>query len=203
MRFSHSGDGGAIGAAFLLDVRADGARWGKFSALPEMKDNKGLLYVDHDLNTPAISAAKAQDELSVAMQASLIEAGLTKDEAKAMVATWRDVWFAETGTRVLAILPRAWVDSVLPLTITPQPEKLTRVFVARFEVFTPDREQSLLTLLNGNGAPAVEAQKLRDLHFDRFANAAFSRVQRLSEERMSQRFRDMQSATMIPATAAR
>jgi hypothetical protein len=204
VRLSHFGDGGAVTAAFVLDVRADGARWGKFSTLPEMKKSEGLLYVDRDLNTPAIPAAQAQEELAAAMRASLAEAGLSADEARAMVATWRDVWFTEAGTRVLALLPRAWVDSVLPLRITPAPARLARVFVARFEVFTPDREQALLTLLTGPGKPvALEAEKFRGLCLGRFGNAALMRAQRLGEERIRRRFSDLQSAPLQPATAAR
>lgn len=204
VRLSHAGDGGAITAAFVLDVRADGARWGKFKTLPEMKENKGMLYMDQELNRPAVPAAQAEEELAVAMRASLIEAGLSVDEAKAMVATWRDVWFAETGTRVLALMPRDWVDSVLPLKITPAPANLTRVFVARFEVFTPDREDTLLALLNSTKQPdAASAKRLRDLQFGRFAGAALVRSLRLSESRISSRFHQLQSADLIPATAAR
>ena len=78
-----------------------------------MKDNKGLVNADRDLNMPALPISKAQEELAAAMEAVLNEAGLTKEEAKAMIATWHDVWFTETGTRVLAILPRAWENHPL------------------------------------------------------------------------------------------
>ena len=201
LRLAHVGDGGAITSAFCFDARPEGARWRKLGPLPEMKNNEGQLYVDQSLNTPPSSLKDAQEQLALAMQTSLVEAGLTRDEARAMVATWRDVWFGESGTRVLAILPRTWVDAVLPLNITPAPSKLTRVFVARFEVFTPEREQTLLTLLNGN-SPA-DAQKYREMHFDRFANAALIRAQRLGEERMRVRFNEFQTSALQPATAAR
>jgi hypothetical protein len=230
IRLAHSGDGGAIPAAFVLDVRADGARWGKFKPLPEMKKNVGepsknqVLnisgpsvaqaqeekkkevepHVDHVLNTPAISATQAQEELAVAMRESLVEAGLSVDEAKAMVATWRDVWFSEPGTRVLALMPRDWVDSVLPLKITPAPTNLTRVFVARFEVFTPHREEALLALLSSMNKPdAASAKKLRDLQFGRFANAAVVRSQRMGEQRIVTRFYQLQSVEFNPVTTAR
>jgi hypothetical protein len=62
--------------------------------------------------------------------------GLYPKEARAMVETWADSWFTE-GARVLYIVPRATVDSVLPLTITPIPREMQRVFVGRIEVLSP------------------------------------------------------------------
>ena len=62
--------------------------------------------------------------------------GLYPKEARAMVDTWGDSWFTE-GARVLYIVPRATVDSVLPLTITPAPKEIERVFVGRLEVLSP------------------------------------------------------------------
>ncbi len=77
---------------------------------------------------------------------ALTEAGLFPQEAAAMVETWRDSWFEE-GMRVFYILPRAAVDSVLPLTITPAPSSLARVFVGRVEVLSPAVVETLQTAL--------------------------------------------------------
>ena len=62
--------------------------------------------------------------------------GLYAREAQAMVDTWKDSWFEE-GARLLYIVPRASVDALLPLTITPKPGSTTRVFVGRMELMTP------------------------------------------------------------------
>lgn len=203
-RLSHAGYGKPVSAAFLLNVGADGARWARMGRLAEMKNNETSPFIEKTLSEPPVPPAQAEEELAVAMRESLIEAGLTIDEAKAMVATWRDVWFTETGTRVLALLPRDWIDGVLPLKITPTPTNLTRVFVARFEVFTPDREEALLTLLNSTNKPdAASAKKLRDLQLGRFANAAVVRSQRMGENRIITRFYQLQSSEFIPATTAR
>lgn len=59
-----------------------------------------------------------------------------------MLETWRDSWFEE-GTRVLYIMPRQDVDSVLPLTVTPEPQRITRIFVGRAEVLSPVTKQIL------------------------------------------------------------
>jgi len=71
------------------------------------------------------------------LEQSLVANGLFADEAHAMVDTWRDSWFEE-GTRVFYILPRSAVDSILPLSISPQPAKIERTFVGRIEVITPE-----------------------------------------------------------------
>lgn len=68
------------------------------------------------------------DSLCDELEAMLVEQGLNADEARAMVATWRDSWFEE-GRRVIYIVPRGFVDKILPLTITPKPEQVVRVLL--------------------------------------------------------------------------
>ena len=72
----------------------------------------------------------------------LVESGLYKKEALAMVETWHDSWFEE-GTRIFYIYPRAEVDAVLPLKITPAPAEIARVFVGRVEVLSPWTRQTI------------------------------------------------------------
>lgn len=67
---------------------------------------------------------------------ALMEFGLYKKEALAMLDTWRDSWFEE-GTRVFYIVPRTTIDSVLPLEIAPAPSTTARVFVGRVELMSP------------------------------------------------------------------
>jgi hypothetical protein len=64
-----------------------------------------------------------------------------------MVDTWTDSWFTDEGERVLYVLPRAWTDEILPLTLSPAPEKLVRVMVGRAEIITPARVSSLRQIL--------------------------------------------------------
>jgi hypothetical protein len=74
------------------------------------------------------------------LEGNLVAQGLFPDEAHAMVQTWKDSWFGE-GARVFYIVPRTFVDSVLPLTIAPSPVATTRVFVGRIELVTPQTER--------------------------------------------------------------
>jgi hypothetical protein len=59
-----------------------------------------------------------------------------------MFETWRDSWFEE-GSRLLYIVPRQFVDSVLPLSITPTPAKTVRVFVGRLELVTSATQRAV------------------------------------------------------------
>ena len=80
--------------------------------------------------------------LSRELEGVLISQGLYQDEAQAMVATWRNSWFEE-GSRLLYIVPTAFVNRVLPLTISPAPVQTVRVFVGRMEIVTPATERAV------------------------------------------------------------
>jgi hypothetical protein len=82
--------------------------------------------------------------LSHDLEQILIANGLYPDEARAMLQTWNDSWFEE-GARLLYVVPRPLVDSVLPLTIAPAPANTTRVFVGRLEIVTPTTENAVET----------------------------------------------------------
>jgi hypothetical protein len=82
------------------------------------------------------------DSLKQAVEDMLIAQGLYHDEAQAMFETWRDSWFEE-GSRLLYIVPRQFVDSVLPLSINPAPAQTVRVFVGRLELITPATQRAV------------------------------------------------------------
>ena len=93
-----------------------------------------------NLDPPELNAT--MDSLKAAVEDILIAQGLYHDEAQAMFGTWRDSWFEE-GSRLLYIVPRSFVDSVLPLTITPVPAQTVRVFVGRLELVTPATQRAV------------------------------------------------------------
>jgi hypothetical protein len=80
--------------------------------------------------------------LNADMEQALTAQGLFPKEAHAMVETWRDSWFEE-GSRVFYILPASDIESILPLRIEPQPDKIARVFVGRVEVITPEMRDTI------------------------------------------------------------
>jgi hypothetical protein len=187
----HWGAGGAIPAAFALTVKDGLAHWARMPQLAAARhDDAAALgaQVTARPDATGIPVEKASAALTAAMREALVAEGLTADEARAMVATWDGHWFREPGTRVLAILPRAWVDEVLPLTITPAPTKLKRVFVARFETLTSERETELLALLRENTADGGQSAKFSKLQLGRFASGALERAQKLEAQRMAGQF---------------
>ncbi len=92
------------------------------------------------LDPPELNAT--MDSMKQAVEDLLIAQGLYHDEAQAMFETWRDSWFEE-GSRLLYIVPRQFVDTVLPLTIHPAPAQTVRVFVGRLELVTPATKRAV------------------------------------------------------------
>lgn len=88
------------------------------------------------------------------LRGMLTERGLYDREAAAMVETWRDSWFEE-GARIFYLLPQTTVDGILPIDIDPEPANITRVFVGRMEVVTPEIESDVASAIRRNDRAAV------------------------------------------------
>jgi hypothetical protein len=86
------------------------------------------------------------DSLYRDVEGTLVDQGLYPDEARAMVDTWRDTWFEE-GSRLIYIVPRGFIDHILPLMINPAPTQIVRVFVGRLEIVTPATANAVETAL--------------------------------------------------------
>jgi hypothetical protein len=94
------------------------------------------------------------DALRGELESMLTAEGLYPREAKAVVETWRDSWFEE-GTRIFYIIPRSSVDERLPLTISPAPVDVTRVFVGRLELITPEMKDDVERAIVANDLDAL------------------------------------------------
>jgi hypothetical protein len=114
----------AIPAIILFERR--GERVGYRSA--------GELTDETVLDPPELTGSV--DALCGDLEGILVNQGLYAAEAHAMVETWRDSWFEE-GSRLIYVVPRGFIDNILPLAIEPTPEQIVRVFVGRLEVVTP------------------------------------------------------------------
>lgn len=88
------------------------------------------------------------------LEQTLVAQGLYAKEAAAMVNTWRDSWFEE-GTRLFYFLPQPAVDQILPLDITPAPAHLTRAFVGRLEVITPEVRETVANAIRHHDQPTL------------------------------------------------
>jgi hypothetical protein len=132
-----------IAAAIVFDRHEGRAR---YRTISQMSDSATL-----DLADLAGDAAGLQHEL----QALLEGQGLYPREAAAMIETWKDSWFEE-GTRVIWLAPSAMTESVLPLSVTPQPFQTVRVFVGRTEVLSPATRTELSAALAEGNLPVLE-----------------------------------------------
>jgi hypothetical protein len=93
--------------------------------------------------------------LLVDLENILVGQGLFREEANAMIETWRDSWFEE-GARLFYIVPRRLIDSVLPLDIQPAPSEIARVFVGRMEIVTPAIQEDVKQAFAKNDRLALE-----------------------------------------------
>ncbi len=113
------------------------------------------------------------------MVAGLTATGLLESEAKAMVETWWSSYFGANGLRVFWVLPEAKTAAILPLEVTPAPDKMVRVIVGRSEVLRPAQEQQYLV----QSKSSAEHEALNWQHVvskDRFGLAYKKRVEALA-----------------------
>jgi hypothetical protein len=114
----------------------------------------GALKEEAILDSPELTASI--DDLGRDLEGILVAQGLYQDEARAMVETWRNSWFEE-GSRLLYIVPPAFVNEVLPLSIKPAPAQTVRVFVGRLELVTPATEKEVETAFAAHDTVTLKA----------------------------------------------
>jgi len=146
-----------------------------FSALPPLAPGASIQA------TVDSSPEDGRAPLAAQLRSALVASGLFASEAAAMVKTWEDSWLAESGIRVLYVLPTAWADAILPLKIEPAPKAIARVMVGRAEILTPTQEIALAAELQrfatGDESTRADAiAKGRALGLGRFLEAATRRV---------------------------
>ena len=107
----------------------------------------GALTDETTVDPPVLTGSV--DSLYGDLEEILVGQGLYRDEAHAMVETWKDSWFEE-GSRLIYIVPRGFIDNVLPLTIDPAPGQIVRVFVGRLEIVTPATAMAVKTAVARN-----------------------------------------------------
>lgn len=165
-----------ISAMFTVEIQGDLMRYQKV----ESAASSAATTVDP--NTQPFGLLGDVRKLAMQdMARALVNAGLYEKEARAMVNTWQDQWFAEEGTRVLYLLPRAWTDRTLQLQVTPRPDSVVRVMVGRAELITPSVERELrnqiLTYRDGDDNTKSRAvAAVRALRLGRFQFAVFDKV---------------------------
>jgi hypothetical protein len=132
-----------IPAVILFERRGDRIGYRVFRGL-----EKGSLLQPPQMND-------GLDSLYSDMEQILEAQGLYQDEAHAMVQTWSNSWFEE-GSRLFYIVPRHFLDTILPLTINPSPAQTVRVFVGRMEIVSPATRQAVEAALAANDQATLE-----------------------------------------------
>ena len=174
-----------------LELHRAGLNTIPFAVLFENRDGKTGYRVIRDLNAPV---TLDQPELTTdvtavhrELVAALTAAGLYPKEAAAMIETWRDSWFEE-GMRVFYLVPRAAIDSMLPLKIKPAPAATERVFVGRVELLSPHMRQTIQTALaNSDTATLAKCRRflvpfLAQLHAVRLSPTVASYINQAARE---------------------
>jgi len=182
---------GTISFAVALRVRDGKASWAQLPpiAAAPTGDEPALNRSQVFFPQPDRSLDEVESELAGVWKKALADDGLTTAEASAMVETWRKTWFRENGDRILSLVPEKTVDAMLPLKITPVPEKTTRVFVARIEMLSPDREEQLISLMNSTQAvDGKDFEKFKSLGLGRFGNGAIGIATQIQVNRMNSKF---------------
>jgi hypothetical protein len=128
-----------------------------------------------DKLTPAAKGFPAA--IYQSMKSGLVASGLLESEADAMVQTWWTSYFETPGLRVFWVLPSAKVDKILPLSVSPRPEKIVRVLVGRSEVLRPVEENEWLAQSRKKGDEAGIWEYT--IAMDRFGLAIQERVKAL------------------------
>lgn len=92
-----------------------------------------------NLKRPVINMNFGKDK----MLEALVSEGLYRDEAMAMLETWKESYFETPGLKVLWIWPQQLVRDRLPIYFDPWPNAIKRVMVGRSEVLTPQQEAKI------------------------------------------------------------
>ncbi len=199
-------DKATIPTLFALRVRDGKGSWLAINDLEKAKYDRAKRGTVNEQSfvfpEPTQSVTDLATQLGSFMVAALVKEGLTMPEAAAMVATWDNLWFTEPGTRVLAILPQSHADKMVPLEITPKPNKIERVFVARLELINRDQEAQLMAVLNDPDARTDElsndAKRLMEIQLGRYSAGGMERAMELVTRQMRNRFYALDKAKPEP-----
>jgi len=146
--------------------------------------DKVLLRVSGDFAPREYNEAN-REQLRSSLHRALVAEGLFDDEAQALLDTWELSYFRSAGMRVFFLVPRAWTDLYLPLSVS-KPAQITRVMVGRIELVTPQQRSNLQQIAQ---MPAdevtAEATRLRDDYYGRLGTTGPEQLRQVNTGRQS------------------
>ena len=154
---------------WLLDVRSDGSA--AFRVVRPFAQAPAFVAKTPVQFDPADYGSGATKDLKTSMHEALVRAGLFKDEADALLDTWRVSYFKSPGLRLFFLVPEKWTNATLPLRIRRWPHEpplhptITRVMVGRIEIVSPE-QRALLAQLSDVSATAALGDAPQSLSAD-------------------------------------
>ena len=119
--------------------------------------------------TAMLAADDADEALLQTCREQWEKFGMSREESRAIVETWKPDLLQKTGFLVISQMPRELYDQMFPIAITPEPSKLVRVGLV-FDTLPGEPERlGWLPALRAKMAPWVK--DLSDDDFDVRANA--------------------------------
>jgi len=112
----------------------------------------------------------------------LKDAGLNEDEGKSLADVWRKAFFETEGVSVFYRLPQEVYDQMLPLTISPKPEKTVRTLLVHHPHCEPDLGDRVLALVKDLGAVKFEERIEAQKRLQALGKAAFIHLVRARNE---------------------
>ncbi|MBI2444567.1 MAG: hypothetical protein HYV42_05010 [Candidatus Magasanikbacteria bacterium] len=149
-----------LSQVFVYEKKTDGSEYIWWNG--EMKNG-----TEQKINFGVQSPAKADFAI---FERALMDGGLYKKEAKAMLATWEQSYFKHPGLRIFWIVPEQKTNELLPLKISPKPTETKRVFMGRIDLLTPTFEKELLQAYQQNSS-------LKRYSLDRYYKAYIERAE--------------------------
>ncbi len=90
------------------------------------------------------------------LQTQLEKKGLFTKEAAGLVKIWKKQMFEKPGQRAMYMMSEADIDKMLPLKITPKPDKQVRVILVRFECLTASTRKKIEAWISQLGSKAYK-----------------------------------------------
>ncbi|MBK1826634.1 hypothetical protein [Haloferula rosea] len=168
---------GAIPYLLIYERQANGTHW--WTEHKGLAKGETIRFSEADLSREG--KGTFDSELYLSLSRNLAQQGLLKSESRAMVETWWKSYFAAPGLRVFWVLPDARTEAILPLEVSPAPEKTVRVLVGRSEIIRPRQEALWLSQANSKDDNEKNAWNMLTLS-DRFGAAYLERVQALQQQ---------------------
>lgn len=169
--------GGDIPYLLIYERLSDGThRW---TERKDLKQGESLRIAESELERKG--KGRFDEVLYRSLATNLAAQGLLESEARAMVETWWQSYFAAPGLRVFWVLPDGRTDAILPLEVKPAPEKIVRVLVGRSELIRPRQETQWLAMAAAKDEETQRQWTTLTYH-DRFGAAYLERIQALQQQ---------------------